>query len=228
MQKWIVANWKMNGSKNLLNEYKNAFKSIKNLIVCPPFIYLEESADLIFGAQNVNQQAKGACTGEVSVQMLVEREVKYCLVGHSERRQQFHETNSIVRSKAEACLEANITPIICIGETLEQYETNQTVKVLEQQLNECLPTKSGFWIAYEPVWAIGTGKTPTTDEISEVHSMLREKLPNTTLLYGGSVNGDNAAKMFAINNVNGALVGGASLDVAVIEKIYTATVEAGT
>jgi triosephosphate isomerase len=173
------------------------------------------------GAQNIHQQLKGAYTGEVSVPMLVEFSVKYCLVGHSERRQHFHETNSDVRAKAETCLEANITPIICIGETLEQYETNQTTAVLERQLTECLPSGPGFWMAYEPVWAIGTGKTPTTDEISEVHSMLREKLPNTTLLYGGSVNGDNAATIFAISNVDGALVGGASLDMTVIEKIYT-------
>ena len=140
-------------------------------------------------------------------------------VWHSERRQQFHETNNIVRSKAEACLGANITPIICIGETLEQYEANQTTEVLERQLAECSPSESGFWIAYEPVWAIGTGKTPTTDEISAVHFMLRKKLPNTTLLYGGSVNDDNAATIIAIPNVDGVLVGGASLDVAAVAVI---------
>ena len=221
MQKWVVANWKMNGSKNLLNEYKKTFQNCEKLIVCLPSIYLGEPSGLILGAQNIHQQLKGAYTGEVSVPMLVEFSVKYCLVGHSERRQHFHETNSDVRAKAETCLEANITPIICIGETLEQYETNQTTAVLERQLTECLPSGPGFWMAYEPVWAIGTGKTPTTDEISEVHSMLREKLPNTTLLYGGSVNGDNAATIFAISNVDGALVGGASLDMTVIEKIYT-------
>ncbi len=221
MQKWVVANWKMNGSKNLLNEYKKIFQNREKLIVCPPFIYLEELVGLNFGAQNIHQLLKGAYTGEVSVKMLVEFGVKYCLVGHSERRQHFQETNSDVRAKAETCLEANITPIICIGETLEQYEANQTTEVLERQLAECLPSRSGFWIAYEPVWAIGTSKTPTTYEISKVHLILREKLPNTTLLYGGSVNGDNAATIFAIPNVDGALVGGASLDMTVIEKIYT-------
>ena len=221
MQKWVVANWKMNGSKNLLNEYKKIFQNHEKLIVCPPFIYLEELVGLNFGAQNIHQQLKGAYTGEVSVKMLVEFGVKYCLVGHSERRQHFQETNSDVREKAETCLEANITPIICIGETLEQYEANQTTAVLERQLAECLPSGSGFWIAYEPVWAIGTGKTPTTDEISKIHSMLREKLPSTTILYGGSVNGGNAATIFAIPNVDGALVGGASLDMTEIEKIYS-------
>lgn len=221
MQKWVVANWKMNASKNLLNEYKKIFQNYEKLIVCPPFIYLEELAGLNFGAQNIHQQLKGAYTGEVSAQMLVEFGVQYCLVGHSERRQYFHETNSDVHAKAETCLAANITPIICIGETLEQYETNQTTEVLEKQLAECLPSRPGFWIAYEPVWAIGTGKTPTTDEISAVHFMLREKLPNTTLLYGGSVNGDNVATIFSIPNVDGALVGGASLNVTEIEKIYS-------
>jgi triosephosphate isomerase len=219
MQKWVVANWKMNGSKNLLNEYKKTFQNCEKLIVCPPFIYLEELAGLNFGAQNIHQQLKGAYTGEISASMLVEFGVKYCLVGHSERRQHFHETNETVRAKAEICLGADITPIICICETLEQYEANQTTEVLEKQLVKCLPSKPGFWMAYEPVWAIGTGKTPTTDEISAVHFMLRKKLPNTKLLYGGSVNGDNAATIFAIPNVDGALVGGASLDVAAVAVI---------
>jgi len=223
MQKWVVANWKMNGSKNLLNEYKKIFQKHEKLIVCTPFIYLGESAEINLGAQNIHWQPKGAYTGEVSASMLVEFGVKYCLVGHSERRQHFHETNSDVRAKAETCLGADIMPIICIGETLEQYEANQTHEVLERQLAECLPRGQGFWIAYEPVWAIGTGITPTTDEISEVHSMLREKLPNTTLLYGGSVNGDNAATIFSMPNVDGALVGGASLDMATITKIYSAS-----
>ena len=223
MQKWVVANWKMNGSKNLLNEYKKSFKNHKKLIVCLPSIYLGEPSGLILSAQNIHQQLKGAYTGEISASMLVEFGVKYCLVGHSERRQYFHETNSDVRAKAETCLGANITPIICIGETLEQYEANQTTEVLEKQLAECLPGRPGFWIAYESVWAIGKGKTPTTDEISVVHLMIRKKLPSTTLLYGGSVNGDNAATIFAIPNVDGALVGGASLDIATITKIYSAS-----
>lgn len=219
MKKWIVANWKMNGSKNLLNEYAKSFGNIDNLIVCAPFVYLKETVELILGAQNIHQQLKGAYTGEVSVPMLAELGVKYCLVGHSERRQYFNETNEIVCAKAQTCLDTSITPLICIGETLEQYEKNQTDLVLEKQLAECLPNKSGFWVAYEPVWAIGTGKTPTIAEISKVHSMLREKLPSTPLLYGGSVNGTNAAAIFAVNNVDGALVGGASLDIASMNAI---------
>ena len=114
MQKWVVANWKMNGSKNLLNEYKKAFDESSNLIVCPPFVYLGEPAGLKLGAQNIHEQPKGAYTGEVSVQMLAELNIKYCLVGHSERRQHFYEANDIVRAKAETCLKAAITPIICI------------------------------------------------------------------------------------------------------------------
>jgi triosephosphate isomerase len=219
MKKWIVANWKMNGSQSLLNEYSKSFGKVNNLIVCVPFVYLNEPRELILGAQNIHQQPKGAYTGEVSVPMLAELGVKYCLVGHSERRQYFNETNELVCAKAQTCLDASITPIICIGETLEQYEKNQTVSVLEKQLAECLPNKTGFWVAYEPVWAIGTGKTPTINEISKVHSMLREKLPSTPLLYGGSVNGANAAAIFAVKNVDGALVGGASLDIPSMNAI---------
>ncbi len=221
MQKWVVANWKMNGSKNLLEEYKNAFKKSNNLIVCAPFTYLNETAELVFGAQNIYHEAKGAFTGEISAQMVSEFNIKYCLVGHSERRQYFGERNDIVRKKAELCIENGIIPIICMGETLEQYEAGKTQEVLELQLRECIPGKNNFWIAYEPVWAIGTGKTPTIEEIRSVHLMLREKLEKTVLLYGGSVNASNAEAIFGIANVDGALIGGASLDLAAISAIYS-------
>ncbi len=219
MKKWVVTNWKMNGSKSLLNEYRNTFKNSKNLIVCPPSIYLDEATDFLRCAQNIHQEPKGAFTGEISAQMLADMNIEYCLVGHSERRQYFFETNEIIRAKAESCLNNSITPIICIGETFEQYQAGKTIEVLQKQLNECA-SEGNFWIAYEPIWAIGKGCTPTNIEISTVHAYLREKLPNTTLLYGGSVNEDNAQPIFSTPNIDGVLVGGASLNMRAIERIY--------
>lgn len=222
MQKYVVANWKMNGSRNLFDQYLNNFNEADNIIVCPPFIYLNTSAKIHLGAQNIFHEPKGAFTGELSTQMLNDVGVKYCLVGHSERRQHFAETNNMVRLKAQACLDASITPIICIGETLAEHEANLTNSVLQKQLDECLPSNGAFWLAYEPIWAIGTGKTPTIDEIHSVHLMVREKLPQTKLLYGGSVDPTNAKSIFAVTNVDGVLVGGASLDIQKIKVIYDA------
>lgn len=222
MKKWVVTNWKMNGSLNLLSEYQQAFEPQKNLIVCPPSIYLNETTEFILGAQNVYQQEKGAYTGEISASMLKDIGIKYCIVGHSERRQYFEETNDMVRAKAEACLKNSITPIVCIGETFEQYQAGKTLEILERQLRECSPSEGDFWVAYEPVWAIGTGCTPTIDEILTVHTYLRVKLPAITLLYGGSVNKSNAGIIFTISNVDGVLVGGASLDINAINHIYQA------
>lgn len=223
MKKWIVANWKMNGSKKLLHDYQQFFDCTENLIVCPSAILLNQSGHLTLGAQNIYHQPNGAYTGEISASMLTDIGVKYCLVGHSERRQYFGETNEIVRKKVELCIENSITPIICIGETFEQYETGQTLEVLETQLSECLPSARDFWIAYEPIWAIGTGLTPTSDEITSVHTYIKGMLPSVTLLYGGSVNADNATAILSISNVDGALVGGASLDLQKISQIHQTT-----
>lgn len=219
MKKWVVANWKMNGSKELVGAYKNAFGNADNLIACPPFVYLN-AIGTNSGAQNVHHLPKGAYTGEVSAQMLAEIGVKYCLVGHSERRQYFHESDDLIKIKANACQEYNIIPIICVGESLAEYLDGQTIKVLVRQLQNCLPDSPQFWVAYEPLWAIGTGQTPTVEEISNVHYMLRESLPGVVLLYGGSVSALNASEIFAINNVDGVLVGGASLDISAITNIY--------
>lgn len=219
MKKWVVANWKMNGSQSLLNAYKNVFSNLDSLIVCPPFVYMDKFG-INLGAQNVHYLQKGAYTGEISAQMLADVGVNYCLVGHSERRQFFNESNDLVKAKALQCQEVGIVPIICIGESLNEYLNGKTIQVLSQQLNNCLPSSSKFWVAYEPLWAIGTGKTPTVSEITAVHDMLRSHLPNTVLLYGGSVNSANAAEIFTISNVDGVLVGGASLDIETITKIY--------
>ena len=218
--KLVVANWKMNGSKDLISSYNKSFKNSKNLIACPPFVYLNEKIEFNLGAQNVHHQSSGAYTGEISAQMLSEIGAKYCLVGHSERRH--IETNELIKLKANNCIEADITPIICIGESLAEYLNGKTNQVLEEQLHSCLPNRSGFWLAYEPLWAIGTGKTPTISEIANVHNMLKQNLPDTILLYGGSVNPNNVAEIFTIPNVDGVLVGGASLDIDAINKIYLA------
>ena len=219
MKKWVVANWKMNGSQDLLNAYKNVFSTLDNLIVCPPFVYMDKFG-INLGAQNVHHLSNGAYTGEISAQMLKDVGVNYCLVGHSERRQFFNESDDLVKAKAVQCQEVDATPIICIGESLNDYLNGQTNQVLSQQLNNCLPSASKFWIAYEPLWAIGTGKTPTMSEIAAVHDMLRSHLPNVVLLYGGSVSNANASEIFTISNVDGVLVGGDSLDIETITKIY--------
>lgn len=219
MKKWVVANWKMNGSQSLLNAYKNVFSNLDSLIVCPPFVYMNKLG-INLGAQNVHHLPKGAYTGEISAQLLADVGVNYCLVGHSERRQFFNESDDLVKSKAEQCQEVGIVPIICIGESLSEYLNGKTTQVLSQQLDNCLPSASKFWVAYEPLWAIGTGKTPTMSEITAVHDMLRSHLPNTVLLYGGSVSSANAEEIFTINNVDGVLIGGASLDIEIITKIY--------
>ncbi len=219
MQKWVVANWKMNGSSTLVNAYRAALSSAEKLIVCPPFVYLNQFG-LPFGAQNVHHQANGAYTGEISASMLAEIGANYCLVGHSERRQFFNETNQVIKLKATSCLQAGITPIICIGETLEEHASGQTSQVLAQQLAICLPEVPGFWLAYEPLWAIGTGKTPTLAEIAKVHASLGKHFPDIVLLYGGSVNPTNAAEILTVTNVDGVLVGGASLDIPAITAIY--------
>ena len=172
------------------------------------------------GGQNIHQLSNGAYTGEISAKMLADIGANYCLVGHSERRQFFGETDDLIKAKAIQCQENGIIPIICVGESLEDYLNGLTNKVVSQQLQSCLPDLPNFWLAYEPLWAIGTGKTPTIGEIENVHTMLREYLPGIILLYGGSVNASNAKEIFLINNVDGVLVGGASLDVSAIAAIY--------
>ena len=222
MKKWIVANWKMNGDKNLLHSYEDKFHNEQNMIVCTPFVYFDNSL-LNFGGQNVSHLTNGAYTGEINAKMLAEVGVKYCLVGHSERRQFFGETNDLVKQKALQCIAFGITPIICIGENLKEYLDGITEEVLIKQLQNCLPDSSNFWIAYEPLWAIGSGKTPNNDEITKIHNMIKLRFPEIVLLYGGSVNAKNAKEILLIESVDGVLVGGASLDIASISTIYDCT-----
>jgi triosephosphate isomerase len=230
MRKRLVAgNWKMHGSRasnrTLLDAVVRGIAGLAGAecAVCVPFPYLCEVAEqlrgttLAWGAQNVSEFAQGAYTGEVSAAMLAESDCRYVIVGHSERRQLFGEKDAQVAGKFVAALGAKLVPILCVGETLAEREAGQTEKVVARQLDEVL-AKAGLAafseavVAYEPVWAIGTGRTASPQQAQEVHAFLRNRLKNETrILYGGSVKPDNAAAIFAMPDVDGGLIGGASL-----------------
>lgn len=225
----VAGNWKMNGSRAanraLLDEVLGGIAGLSGVdcAVCVPFPYLGEVAEQLrgtpvaWGAQNVSEHAKGAYTGEVSAAMLVEFGCRYVLVGHSERRQLYGETDAQVAAKFAAALDARLVPILCVGETLEDREAGRTEAVLARQLDEVLTTTgveafSGAVVAYEPVWAIGTGRTATPQQAQEAHAFIRRRIfQDTRILYGGSVKADNAAAIFAMPDVDGGLIGGASL-----------------
>jgi triosephosphate isomerase len=169
---------------------------------------------LVAGAQACHTAPSGAHTGDLSAEMLADAGATWCLAGHSERRQDHDEADADVAAQIEAILRAGMTPLLCIGETLDQREAGQTLDVLMAQLDGSIPdaAPADLVIAYEPVWAIGTGRVATPDQVAEVHDALRDRLgPDASLLYGGSVKAANAADLFALTNVDGALVGGASL-----------------
>ena len=225
-RKLIAGNWKMNGNAagaadfaSLLLARMATFASKCDLLVCPPFTLLGVFAKsgLTLGAQDCHTAASGAYTGDISAAMLKDAGCRYVIVGHSERRQGHNETNAQIKAKAEAALAAGLIPIICVGESLAERESGNAVAVVCQQLRESVPEAAGFVVAYEPIWAIGTGKIPTLTEIAEMHAALRKSLGSsgaaTRILYGGSVKPDNAAAIFGIDDVDGALVGGASLKV---------------
>ncbi len=221
---------------DLLNDIMTKLESTTldantQLIVCPPFPYLEMTSDysddsyFMVGAQNVSDQEVGAYTGEVSAAMLESLEIDYCIVGHSERRAYYHETNEIVARKVDQLLKHGLKPIVCCGEVLEEREANKQFEVVKQQITEGLfhltPEQFGeIIVAYEPVWAIGTGKTATPEQAQEMHAFIRsliaEKYGNevaeeTSILYGGSCKPSNAKELFANKDVDGGLIGGASL-----------------
>jgi triosephosphate isomerase len=227
--KLVAGNWKMNGSRAsnqvLLEGLLEGMVGLAGVesAVCVPFPYLGEVAErlrgsaLSWGAQNVSEHARGAFTGEVSAGMLVEFGCRYAIVGHSERRHLYGETDAQVAAKFAAALDAKLTPILCVGETAEERDTGRTEKVVARQLDEVLTTTgieafSGAVVAYEPVWAIGTGRTATPEQVQAVHAFIRKRIfKGTRILYGGSVKPDNAAALFALQDVDGGLIGGASL-----------------
>lgn len=220
--KFIVGNWKMNGSRAAVREMIEKNKAIRTknrVVLCVPFTMLgEKSTNIAFGAQDVSSHERGAYTGEVSAAMLADAGAKYVIVGHSERRMYHDETNDIVREKATRALEFGITPIICVGETLEEKRAGKTIDVITAMVRESVPADvhGDIIIAYEPRWAIGAGVTPTAEEIAHAHGVISDTLDymglgGTPILYGASVNMVNVSDIVAINHVDGVLVGGASL-----------------
>jgi triosephosphate isomerase len=218
----VAGNWKMHGSRAfiaaLLDELVKA--SPPHCAVCAPFPYLGQVAERLrgspigCGAQNVSEHAQGAFTGEVSAAMLAEFGCRYVIVGHSERRQLYGETDAQVAGKFAAVKAAGMTPILCVGETLQEREGGKTEDVVGRQLAAVVEKNSleKSVLAYEPVWAIGTGRNATPEQAQAVHAFLRKRVPaDTPILYGGSVKPQNAAAIFAMPDVDGGLIGGASL-----------------
>ena len=231
--KLMVGNWKMNGSlaanASLLSDILNGMADVScHAAVCLPTPYLAQAQSLLagsalaLGAQDVSAHESGAYTGEVSCAMLRDFAVRFAIVGHSERRQYHGETDTVVANKAQRALAAGITPIVCVGESLAEREAGQTKAVVKRQLAAVIHTNghciSEIVVAYEPVWAIGTGLTATPEQVQSVHAVLRAQLQAATahaervsILYGGSMNAANAASLLDQPDVDGGLIGGASL-----------------
>ena len=212
----------MNGSRDALVDMVAALQNIEtenNIILCVPYTMLSvPSGRVSIGAQDVSTHDHGAYTGEVSAQMIAATGAKYVIVGHSERRQYHGETNDIVRQKAAIALAAGLTPIICVGETMDEKQAGKTMDIIESGVRESVPNDPDgkIIVAYEPRWAIGAGLTPTDAEIATAHKLIADTLADmglagTPVLYGASVKGTNAAQIMSIPNVDGVLVGGASL-----------------
>ncbi len=236
MRKTIVAgNWKMNASKETVNSLIEGILSGMNevsseVIVCAPFPYLSQveslinNSKLMLGAQNLNVNPEGAFTGEVSADMIKDFGAQHVIVGHSERRSLYGETNAIVAEKTKAAIGAGLTPLLCVGESLEDRESGKTEAIVEEQINAVIDligieAFDQVIIAYEPVWAIGTGLTASPEQAQTVHLFIRNLLANssekiakrTPILYGGSMNAANAADLISCSDIDGGLIGGAAL-----------------
>lgn len=226
MEKYIIANWKMNNDFSdipvFVEKLKNSVVSKTNMIVCVPSVMIKTFVDTAIGlveigAENCYYKEKGAFTGEISPQMVKSAGGTATIIGHSERRQIFGETNELINKKVLACLDAGLKVVFCIGETLEQKEDYK--KVLKTEILEGLAGVSNFenlLIAYEPIWAIGTGKVATIDDIKEIHKFIKETIKenfnvDALVLYGGSVKPQNSKEILALDDVDGVLIGGASL-----------------
>lgn len=243
----VMGNWKMNGNRADAKALAAAIldglnESNATIAVCAPFVYLSDlqtqlaGTPLALGAQSIGDKASGAYTGETSGAMLNDFDCSYALVGHSERRSYYNDTNERVADRYCQALESNITPVLCVGETLEEREADRTFAVVDEQLNAVIE-KAGVEslakavIAYEPVWAIGTGKVASDEQAQEVHAYIRQQIAaldpaiaeNLQILYGGSVKPDNAEGLFAMPDIDGGLIGGASLDADSFLKIYQST-----
>ncbi len=241
----IAGNWKMNGLRDTLAEAEAVMAGLEDAhenadcLICPPATLVLTLASrtrqsrLKVGGQTCHPAAKGAHTGDISAEMLSDAGASHVIVGHSERRADHGETDSVVASQVEAALRAGMVPIVCIGETLAERDAGDTLKVVSNQLAGSLPGSlagQDFIVAYEPVWAIGTGLTPTLAQIEEVHNAIRQHLSESfgaagagaPVLYGGSMKPANAGEILAINEVNGGLIGGASLKASDFLAIYAA------
>ena len=227
-------NMDIKSAVSFIKNFKNHIKDTKDteIVICAPFTLLYElkkllnSSNIMLGAQNMHFEKEGAFTGEVSALMLKDIGCEYVILGHSERRQYFNETDELINKKIKTALKNNLKPILCIGETLEQRDNNKTIKIIENQLTSCLNNineneMKNIVIAYEPIWAIGTGKNATAQQAEEIHKFIRELLTNvynenisqkTRIIYGGSMKPDNAKELLSMPNINGGLVGKASLD----------------
>lgn len=250
----IAANWKMHGSRAantvLLDQFlalvaaSPSVLNAANIVLCAPFPYLADVAttlqiagsSIAWGAQDVSAHAEGAYTGEVSASMLADLGCQYVIVGHSERRREHGESDALIAAKAQMAYSAGLCPIVCLGETLKERQADQTLEVIDTQINALLTLDDDCLgacvIAYEPVWAIGTGRQATPGQAQTVHSHIRQRLtsrvPSIRLLYGGSVKPDNATELFAQPDIDGGLIGGASLDAnsffSIIAAVPTTTV----
>ncbi len=240
----VAGNWKMNGTRASLDQIKAIAEGVKSplsekveSLICPPatLLYVAtalcDDSPLAIGAQDCHQNVSGAHTGDISAEMIADCFGTYVIVGHSERRTDHAETDDLVRAKAEAAHAAELVAIVCIGETEAERKAGQTLDVLQGQLAGSLPdaaTAANTVIAYEPVWAIGTGLTPTVEDVREAHAFMRAELvkrfggegEKMRILYGGSVKPSNARELMAVANVDGALIGGASLKAADFLAIY--------
>jgi triosephosphate isomerase len=248
MRKPLVAgNWKMHGSRaenaSLVETLLDLLRpeSRAEVLICPPFVYLWETGrmlkdtDVALGAQSVCAEPLGAFTGEISGSMLLDVGCRYVLVGHSERRQLYGESDALVARKFLATQAQGLTPVLCVGETLEERESGRTTQVVERQLEAVLSVSGvaalgNAVIAYEPVWAIGTGRTASPEQAQEVHALIRAKVAaldatiagSVRILYGGSVKASNARELFAMADIDGGLVGGASLTAEEFAQICAA------
>jgi triosephosphate isomerase (TIM) len=241
----IAGNWKMNGLRSSMAEFEAMLAGASkvagkaDLLVCPPATLIAAFCEktcgtkgLAIGGQDCHPKPSGAHTGDISAEMLADAGAHAVIVGHSERRADHGEGDGLVRQKAEAAWRAGLTAIVCIGETQSQRDAGQTLEVCRRQLDGSLPDGAradNLVVAYEPVWAIGTGLTPTTKDVEQIHEFIRETLvgrfngegTRTRILYGGSVKPSNAKELMAVANVNGALIGGASLKAADFLAIAT-------
>jgi triosephosphate isomerase len=234
----LVANWKMHGNKARVQDFatyvQTKIPTGVEAVFCPPYPYLHISTrnQLKLGAQDCSTEQEGAYTGEVSASMLRDIGCEYVIVGHSERRQQFEESDIQVATKTAAALQVGVVPIVCIGETEAERAEGKTIMVLERQLAPILPLADGVVVAYEPVWAIGSGKTPTLNQIEEAHGFIHAQLAKTArdsaphVLYGGSVKPTNIREILALKAVDGALIGSASLEADAFVTMLQAAAEA--